>query len=209
MSAPVFGRPEAAEGAKLAVVAAGPKSAVERCKPVLQALGPTLLVIGERPSMANVVKLTGNFLIATVLESLGEALAFASKSGVDPAAVLDFLTSNLFNAPVYKTYGGLIIESKHEFAWCCKPLRRKASRCRLPACCATAFSPPWHAATKTATGPSLAVLRQRMPDWLADSTRKSAAPRYSRLLHSGISFSNLLPRRGSILKEAGNEHDSP
>jgi 3-hydroxyisobutyrate dehydrogenase-like beta-hydroxyacid dehydrogenase len=114
VSAPVFGRPEAAEGAKLAVVAAGEKAALDRCRPLFEALGPKLLVIGEKPSQANVVKLTGNFMIATVLESLSEAIAFARKSGVDPAALLDFLISTLFNAPVYKTYGGLILAGKFE-----------------------------------------------------------------------------------------------
>ena len=114
VASPVFGRPEAAEGAKLAVVAAGAKRSTERCRPLLEALGPKLLVIGERPSMANTVKITGNFLIATVLESLAEALAFARKSGLDAAVVLEFFTSTLFNAPVYKTYGSLIVEGKHD-----------------------------------------------------------------------------------------------
>ena len=114
LSAPVFGRPEAAEGAKLAVVAAGNAAAFERCKPLFESMGPKLWYVGEKPSLANTVKLSGNFLIATVLESLAEALTFARKSGVDPAALLDFLTATLFNAPVYKTYGGLIVEGKHE-----------------------------------------------------------------------------------------------
>jgi 3-hydroxyisobutyrate dehydrogenase-like beta-hydroxyacid dehydrogenase len=133
VSAPVFGRPEAAEGAKLAVVAAGSKSAIENCRPILEALGPKLLVIGERPSMANVVKLTGNFLIATVLESLSEALAFARKSGVDAAAVLDFLTTTLFNAPVYKTYGALIVEGNHDQVGFALPLGLKDVRLVLQA----------------------------------------------------------------------------
>jgi 3-hydroxyisobutyrate dehydrogenase-like beta-hydroxyacid dehydrogenase len=114
VSAPVFGRPEAAEGARLAIVAAGPSAAIEKCKPLFESLGPKLWIVGEKPSLANAVKLSGNFLIATVLESLAEALTFARKSGVDSAALLDFLTSTLFNAPVYKTYGGLIVEGKHE-----------------------------------------------------------------------------------------------
>jgi len=57
----VFGRPEAAEAGKLAIVAAGPKTAVERCEPLWEAMGQKLLVICEQPSKANVVKLTGNF----------------------------------------------------------------------------------------------------------------------------------------------------
>lgn len=133
VSAPVFGRPEAAESAKLAVVAAGPKSSVDRCKPILEALGPKLLVIGERPSLANTVKLTGNFLIASVLESLSEALAFARKSGVDPAVLLDFLTSTLFNAPVYKTYGSLIVSGNHDQVGFALPLGLKDVRLVLQA----------------------------------------------------------------------------
>jgi 3-hydroxyisobutyrate dehydrogenase-like beta-hydroxyacid dehydrogenase len=136
IAAPVFGRPEAAEGGKLAIVAAGPKERIERCKPLWEAIGHKLLVIGEQPSKANVVKLTGNFLIATVLESLGEALAFARKSGVDAAALLDFLTSTLFNAPVYKTYGGLIVEGKHDQVGFALPLGLKDVRLVLEAAAA-------------------------------------------------------------------------
>ena len=133
VSAPVFGRPDAAEASRLAVVAAGPAATVERCKPLFEALGPKLLVIGEKPSLANVVKLSGNFLIATVLESMSEAIAFARKSGVDATALLDFLTSTLFNAPVYKTYGGLIVEGKHEPAGFALPLGLKDIRLVLQA----------------------------------------------------------------------------
>ena len=128
IAAPVFGRPDAAEAGKLAVVAAGPKAAVERCKPLWEAMGQKLLVIGEQQSKANVVKLTGNFMIATVLETLGEALAFARKSGVDAAALLDFLTSTLFNAPVYKTYGALIVEGKYDNVGFALPLGFKDLR---------------------------------------------------------------------------------
>jgi 3-hydroxyisobutyrate dehydrogenase-like beta-hydroxyacid dehydrogenase len=133
VAAPVFGRPDAAENAKLAVVAAGAKRSVERCRPALEALGTKLLVIGEKPSMANTVKITGNFLIATVLESLGESLAFVRKSGLDAATVLDFFTSTFFNAPIYKTYGGLILEGKHDQVGFALPLGFKDLRLMLQA----------------------------------------------------------------------------
>lgn len=133
VSAPVFGRPDAAEAAKLTVVAAGAKRNIDRCKPVLEALGPKLWVVGEEPSLANTVKITGNFMIATVLESLAEAIAFARKSGIDAAALVDFLTSTLFNAPVYKTYGGLIVEGKHDQVGFALPLGFKDVRLVLQA----------------------------------------------------------------------------
>ena len=133
VAAPVFGRPEAAEAAKLIVVCAGDKKTVERCKPLLEAIGQKLVVIGERPSQANVVKLTGNFLIASMLESLSEAFAFARKSGLDAAALLDFFTSTIFNVPVYKTYGALIVEGKHEQVGFALPLGLKDIRLVLQA----------------------------------------------------------------------------
>ena len=113
IAAPVFGRPEAAEAAKLFVVAAGDKETVERYKPLLEALGQRVFVMGDKPEMANVVKLSGNFLIATVIESLGEAMALARKYGIDPHQYVEFLTNSLFAAPVYKTYGNLIAEGKY------------------------------------------------------------------------------------------------
>jgi 3-hydroxyisobutyrate dehydrogenase-like beta-hydroxyacid dehydrogenase len=133
LAAPVFGRPDAAEAARLAVVVAGGDPLVQKCKQLFDAMGPKLFMVGERPSMANVVKLSGNFLIATVLESLAEALAFARKSGVDAGALMGFLTATLFNAPVYKTYGGLIVEGKHEPAGFALPLGLKDVRLVLQA----------------------------------------------------------------------------
>jgi 3-hydroxyisobutyrate dehydrogenase-like beta-hydroxyacid dehydrogenase len=128
VSCPVFGRPEAAEAGRLAVVAAGPSQVVERCKPLFESFGPKLLVVGEKPSLANVVKLSGNFLIASVLESLSEALAFARKSGVDPAVLTDFLTSTLFDAPVYKIYGALIVAGNYDKVGFALPLGLKDIR---------------------------------------------------------------------------------
>ena len=113
VSAPVFGRPDAAAAAKLFIVTAGASEAIERCRPLFDALGQKTFVLGPDAPAANVVKLAGNFLIASVLESLGEALALIRKSGIDPARFLDFLTSSLFAAPVYKTYGGIIVEERY------------------------------------------------------------------------------------------------
>ncbi len=106
VSAPVFGRPEAAAAAKLVVAAAGDAADIERCQPIFDAIGQRTFVIGPKPEMANVVKLAGNFLITSVVESLGEAVALTRKYGIDPHEFVDFLTNTLFSAPVYKTYGG-------------------------------------------------------------------------------------------------------
>ena len=108
VAAPVFGRPEAAAAAKLFVVAAGAAATLQAISPVFDAIGQRTFVVSEEPKAANLVKLSGNFLIASVIESLGEAMALVAKAGVDKNDYLEILTSTLFGAPVYKTYGGLI-----------------------------------------------------------------------------------------------------
>ncbi|MBU9763160.1 NAD(P)-dependent oxidoreductase [Mycobacterium sp. TNTM28] len=108
VAAPVFGRPEAAAAAKLFVVAAGTPSTLEAVTPIFDAIGQRTFVLGEEPPAANLVKISGNFLIASVIESLGEAMALVSKAGVDKQQYLELLTSTLFDAPVYRTYGGLL-----------------------------------------------------------------------------------------------------
>jgi 3-hydroxyisobutyrate dehydrogenase-like beta-hydroxyacid dehydrogenase len=114
MSAPVFGRPDAAAAGKLFVAVGGAAGVIKSCMPLLEAIGQKTFVMSDRPEAANLVKLSGNFLIASVIEALGEAIALIGKGGVDRQKYLDLLTSTLFNAPVYKTYGGLIVEGKFE-----------------------------------------------------------------------------------------------
>jgi 3-hydroxyisobutyrate dehydrogenase-like beta-hydroxyacid dehydrogenase len=113
-TAPVFGRPEAAAAAKLFIVAAGPTQAIEKCRPLFNTMGQKTFVIGEKPSDANLVKLSGNFLIAATIESLGEAIALIRKSGIDAHRYVEILTGTLFSAPVYKTYGAIIADEKYE-----------------------------------------------------------------------------------------------
>ena len=114
VAAPVFGRPEAAAAAKLFVVAAGAPATLQTVSPAFDAIGQRTFVVSEEPKAANLVKLSGNFLIASVIESLGEAMALVGKAGVDKQEYLEILTSTLFGAPVYKTYGGLVARQEFE-----------------------------------------------------------------------------------------------
>ncbi len=114
IAAPVFGRPEAAAAAKLFIVAAGEPGAIEACMPLFNALGQKTLPISPEPAAANLVKLSGNFLLASAIEALGEAIALVSKAGVDRRAYVELLTATIFPAPAYATYGGLIAAKQFE-----------------------------------------------------------------------------------------------
>jgi 3-hydroxyisobutyrate dehydrogenase-like beta-hydroxyacid dehydrogenase len=133
VAAPVFGRPDAAAAAKLFIVAAGDPATIEDCQPLFRALGQKTFPIGAEPSAANLVKLSGNFLMASAIEALGEAVALIGKAGIDRRAYIDLLTSSIFNAPAYKTYGGLIAHGKFEPAAFAAPLGYKDIRLALAA----------------------------------------------------------------------------
>lgn len=129
----MFGRPEAAAAAKLFVVAAGADDAVQSLTAVFDAIGQRTFVVSDEPKAANLVKLSGNFLIASVIESLGEAMALVAKAGVDKNEYLEILTSTLFGAPIYKTYGGLIAREEFEPAGFAAELGAKDVRLVLAA----------------------------------------------------------------------------
>lgn len=133
VAAPVLGRPDAAAAAKLFVVAAGGKEPIERCRPLFELLGQKTFVAGEDAPAANVIKLSGNFLITTTIEALAEAMALVRKQGGDPEAFLDILTGSLFTAPVYRTYGSLVAADRYEPVGFRMPLGLKDNRLLLQA----------------------------------------------------------------------------
>lgn len=133
VAAPVFGRPDMAAAAKLFIVAAGEPAAIEACQPLFSAIGQKTIPIGTEPAAANLVKLSGNFLLASAIEALGEAIALVGKAGIDRRAYVDLLTSTVFNAPAYKIYGNLIAQSQFEPAAFAAPLGHKDIRLTLAA----------------------------------------------------------------------------
>jgi 3-hydroxyisobutyrate dehydrogenase-like beta-hydroxyacid dehydrogenase len=114
VSAPVFGRPQAAAKGELDIIAAGPAAALERCRPVFKPLSRQVFVVGTNPEHANAVKIARNFLLATVIESLGEAFSLIRESKVAPDAFLNIITNTSLAAPAYKNYGKLMVERAYE-----------------------------------------------------------------------------------------------
>jgi 3-hydroxyisobutyrate dehydrogenase-like beta-hydroxyacid dehydrogenase len=133
IAAPVFGRPDMAASANLFIVAAGDPVTIDACRPLFDAMGQKTVTIDEGPWAANLIKLSGNFLLAATIEALGEAIALVGKAGIDRRAYVEILTSTVFNSPAYKTYGGLIADDKFEPAAVAAPLGYKDIRLALAA----------------------------------------------------------------------------
>lgn len=132
LSAPVFGRPDAAAAKKLIIVAGGKAEEIERVRPILEAISRAVFVAGTEPWQANLFKVCGNFMISSMLEAFGEAFATLRKSGADHHKFLEVMVE-LFGSPVYKNYGTTIAEEKFEPAGFALKLGLKDVRLALEA----------------------------------------------------------------------------
>jgi len=133
VAAPVFGRPDVAAAGNLFIVTGGPVETIDACLPLFKAIGQKTIHASDAPPTANLVKLTGNFLLASVIEAIGEAVALVRKAGMDPLRYYDVLTSTLFTGPVFTNYGGLIARQEYSPALFAAPLGEKDVRLALAA----------------------------------------------------------------------------
>lgn len=113
VSCPVFGRPPVARAAQLVILASGPASAIEKIKPVIEPLGRKLVIVGDEPEQATLIKLGGNFMIASILEGLGETCALVEKAGVNKEEFLNLICEDVFQSPRMKSYGEIIANERY------------------------------------------------------------------------------------------------
>ncbi len=88
VDAPVSGGVAGAEAGTLAIMASGDPDAVGRCRPLFEAMGGSIFVIGDRPGMAQAVKLANQLLLAVGMLATHEGLRLAGEHGVGPEQVL-------------------------------------------------------------------------------------------------------------------------
>ncbi|OCF36815.1 hypothetical protein I316_01411 [Kwoniella heveanensis BCC8398] len=101
IASPVFGRPPAAEAAKLLIVLSGDQATKDLVRPLLvPALGDRLVDIGEDVRKASALKSMGNMLLLGFIELLGEAYALGDSVDIDPAVFNNFITQFLPAPPL-------------------------------------------------------------------------------------------------------------
>ena len=111
VSAPVFGRPAFAARGELDIVAAGAPDALTRCEPLFKVLGRRWFKVANEAPKANALKVARNFLLATIIEGMGEALSLAEKAGIDPQVFYNIVTSTAMNSSSHINYGRLMLEN--------------------------------------------------------------------------------------------------
>lgn len=117
ITATIIGRPEAALARALTVCLSGASEKKEQVIELLTHLGgKNIKLFGDDPKSAAVVKICTNFLITSAIEAMGEAFNLAGKAGTDASAFYEMITETLFNAPIYKNYGKVIIDESYDKA---------------------------------------------------------------------------------------------
>jgi hypothetical protein len=92
IDSPVSGGVGGANKGTLAVMVSGPKAEIEIVKDALAVFGK-VFIIGEKPGMAQTMKLANNFLSATAMAATSEAVAMGVKAGLDPAVMIDVINA--------------------------------------------------------------------------------------------------------------------
>lgn len=114
IAAPVMGRPDVAAAGALNIMAAGPGAAIKTVQPLFDLIGKKTWPLGEQASRANVLKLAVNFMLASAIETMGEAAVLVDAYGIEPGTLIELISGSIFPGPVYQGYGGMIAERRYE-----------------------------------------------------------------------------------------------
>lgn len=113
VSAPVFGRPDAALEHRVLFAVAGPKEVKKQLQTYFDWMGRGTLDVGDEPYKANVMKITGNFFIVSCIETLAEGMTLAEKNGISRDIIAQFV-ANTFPGPIYPGYADRLAAGKFE-----------------------------------------------------------------------------------------------
>ena len=112
ISAPIFARPDGLAKKEAYIPIAGNPEIVSIIKPILEKISTKVIYFGKEPEKANVVKLCGNFLICSAIESMSEAFNLAESYDIDRTEIHKMLSESIFDCLIYKGYGNRV--SKHD-----------------------------------------------------------------------------------------------
>ncbi|MBI3010414.1 MAG: NAD(P)-dependent oxidoreductase [Candidatus Omnitrophica bacterium] len=104
LDAPVVGSKAPATEGALVILVGGLPQTLERAKPVLAAMGKTIIYAGG-VGMGSSLKLATNLMLAHLAAGFSEALLLIRRAGLDPARYLEVLEASTFRSPWYQSKG--------------------------------------------------------------------------------------------------------
>ena len=90
---PISGGVGGAKAGTLAMMVSGNPASVADLMPIFRLWGKTIVVAGDRPGSAQIMKLTNNMLCAVALVATSEAMTMSGKAGIPADAMLEILNN--------------------------------------------------------------------------------------------------------------------
>jgi 3-hydroxyisobutyrate dehydrogenase len=113
LDAPVSGSPATLEAGQLSFMVGGDPAALERARPYLEAIGPTITHVGP-VGLAKSMKIAVNLGLAVQMLAFAEAVALAEKAGVDRARAVEVLLKSVIASPMVKYRGPFVLGMPEE-----------------------------------------------------------------------------------------------
>ena len=109
LDAPVSGGEPGAIAGTLAIMVGGSPEAFDRCLPILNVMGRSVVRVGD-VGAGNFVKLANQIIVAANIEAIGEAFVLAQKAGIDPELVLQAIRGGLAGSNALEAKVPMIME---------------------------------------------------------------------------------------------------
>lgn len=114
VSAPVLGRPDVAARGELNVLVSGAPQAIDRARPLLEAISGRIWPLGDDAPAANAAKIACNMMIAMAIEAMAEAVVLTEANGVSRESFFELILGTLFNSRPYRSYSANISAGAYE-----------------------------------------------------------------------------------------------
>jgi len=109
IDAPVSGGEVGAKAATLTIMVGGPEAAFARAKPLFEAMGKNITLVGTENGAGQTCKVANQIIVALTIEAVSEALTFARKAGADPARVRQALMGGFASSRILEVHGERMI----------------------------------------------------------------------------------------------------
>jgi 2-hydroxy-3-oxopropionate reductase len=109
LDAPVSGGVRGAQEATLSIMVGGSAAALERARPVLDALGSTIVHCGESGA-GQIAKACNQLVVLSTIHTVAQALVLAAAAGVDPARIREALLGGFANSRVLDVHGQRMLD---------------------------------------------------------------------------------------------------
>jgi 3-hydroxyisobutyrate dehydrogenase-like beta-hydroxyacid dehydrogenase len=185
LDAPISGGPPGARAGTLAIMAAGPAAVLDRAMPALRLLGRTVLHVGERPGLGQMMKLVNNLVAAANMATLFEALVLGARAGLDPEQMATVLNAGTGRSMIsQEMLPTSVLSGRFDFGATIAVMEKdvslglaEAQRLEVPMWTLEQSARLWRfACTQGMAGDDITALIRVMEGWTGASVRGAAAP---------------------------------